>query len=491
MDAAERVTQVAGDRQVPRRRFRLRLVVLVALLFQIPATKALALSLVRGPYLQQATSTSMIVRWRTDTASESTLRYGPASNDLSTTISLPGPATEHEIPIQGLQATTKYYYSIGTSAQVLAGADADHFFVTSPFAGSPQSTRIWVLGDSGVNTVEARQVRDEYLNFAAGDLADVWLMLGDNAYLSGTDAEYTANLFDLYPTILRNTVLWPAPGNHEFSGVPGSSDPLTETGPYYDAFSLPTQAEAGGVASGTETHYSFDYANIHFVSLNFYVVPISPGSAVYDWLEADLQSTNQDWIIVYMHHPPYSRGARDSDTDFLMTKVRTIYNPVFEANGVDLVLAGHSHSYQRSMLIDGHYGIASTLTPANVLDAGDGDPLGDGAYTKPAIGDPARKGTVYVVNGVGANAFEGGGTLDHPVMVTGFELEGSTLIDIDGGVLDAYFISRDGDILDRFRIKKIVPVPASGPIGLFVLGSLITTFAWFVLRSGRRDRRAS
>ena len=44
----------------------------------------------------------------------------------------------------------------------------------------------------------------------------------------------------------------------------------TETGPYFDIFSLPTKAEAGGLASGTEAYYSFDYGNIHFVVLDSY-----------------------------------------------------------------------------------------------------------------------------------------------------------------------------------------------------------------------------
>jgi len=448
---------------------------------------AAALGLVRGPYLQLATSTSMVVRWRTDVLSETVLYYGTAFDELDETISIPGLQTEHEVHVLDLQPSTKYYYSVGTSTQTLAGEDQDHFFVTSPVGNSEGLTRIWVLGDSGVEAIEAEQTRDQYLSFVGTEIADVWLMLGDNAYQSGTDAEYTAKLFDNYPTILRNTVLWPSPGNHDFTGIETSSNPISETGPYYDAFTLPTQGEAGGIPSGTETHYSFDYANIHFVSLNTYKVPISEGSAVYSWLEADLQATDKEWIIVYLHFPPYSRGVRDSDTDGHMTNVRTIYNPIFEEHGVDLVMAGHSHSYQRSMLINGHYGEASTLTAANIIGAGDGDPIGDGAYLKASHWIGSAKGTVYIVNGVGANAFEGGGALDHPVMVRGFEIEGSMLIDIEGSVLDAYFISRDGDILDRFQIKKSLPaVHSSSREALIALVLLLSAFAAAVSRNRRQ-----
>jgi hypothetical protein len=190
------------------------------------------------------------------------------------------------------------------------------------------------------------------------------------------------------------------------------------------------------------------------------------------WLHADLAATDQDWTIVFLHFPPYSAGGRDSDVDYHMTNVRTKFNPVFEQYGVDLVLAGHSHTYERSMLIDGHYGVQATLTSANLLGAGDGDPNGDGPYQKHALGMVPHEGTVYVVNGVGENAHADGGPLDHAVMVTSLEIEGSMVIDIDGDRLDAVFISRYGDILDRFRIVKALTfVPATPVLALLALAA--------------------
>ena len=93
--------------------------------------------------------------------------------------------------------------------------------------------------------------------------ADLMMMLGDNAYNSGTESEYQGRRLRHVPTVLQNTFLWPALGNHETS----QSQTTTEF-PYLDIFSLPTAAEAGGVASGNERSYSFDYANIHFVCLD-------------------------------------------------------------------------------------------------------------------------------------------------------------------------------------------------------------------------------
>ena len=89
-------------------------------------------------------------------------------------------------------------------------------------------------------------------------------MLGDNAYTNGTDAEYQGAVFDTYADMLQRSVLWPAFGNHDAL----SASSVTQSGPYYDIFSLPRAGEAGGIASGTEAYFSFDYANIHFIVLN-------------------------------------------------------------------------------------------------------------------------------------------------------------------------------------------------------------------------------
>ena len=142
------VRLIAGDRP---KRCLLGVLVCVAVLITPPA--ALALALVRGPYLQQPTPTSMIVRWRTDAPTESTLRYGLDFNNLSLTISIPGPVTEHEIEVQGLKPGAGYYYSVGTPSQTLAGADADHYFVATTLPDTARRTRIWVLGDQGTNSV--------------------------------------------------------------------------------------------------------------------------------------------------------------------------------------------------------------------------------------------------------------------------------------------------------------------------------------------------
>ncbi len=83
--------------------------------------------------------------------------------------------------------------------------------------------------------MKAAAVRNAYLNFTGTRHTDLWLMLGDNAYESGTDLEYQNAVFNMYPTLLRQSVVWPTLGNHD--GV--TADSATQTGPYYDIFTLP------------------------------------------------------------------------------------------------------------------------------------------------------------------------------------------------------------------------------------------------------------
>jgi len=121
-----------------------------------------------------------------------------------------------------------------------------------------------VLGDPGTRKPEQKSVRDAFLKYAGNRQADIWLMLGDNAYSAGTDVEYQGSIFQAYEGLLKTCVLWPTLGNHDA----GSANSPTQSGIYYDIFTLPTQGQAGGVMSGTEAYYSYDYANVHLICLD-------------------------------------------------------------------------------------------------------------------------------------------------------------------------------------------------------------------------------
>ena len=152
------------------------------------------------------------------------------------------------------------------------------------------------------------------------------------------------------------------------------------------------RGEAGGVASGTEAYYSFDWGNVHFICLDSAEGDRTPPSTMIDWLQNDLlahQRRTGSSRTGTTRRTPWARTTRTPRPSWC----RCAELPVDpRERGVDLVLTGHSHSYERSFLIDGHYGTSATLNPAtHALDGGDGrTTAGDGAYMKP---QPAQRRT--------------------------------------------------------------------------------------------------
>ncbi|MHC4139375.1 MAG: fibronectin type III domain-containing protein, partial [Planctomycetota bacterium] len=174
-----------------------------------------------------------------------------------------------------------------------------------------------------------------------------------------------------------------------------------------------------------------------------------------------------DWIIAYFHHPPYTKGSHDSD-NFSDSSGRLFYMrenalPILEAGGVDLVLCGHSHSYERSFFINGHYGTSDTFySPTHVVQSGNGKVGGDGAYMK-----TGTIGTVYIVGG---NSGKVSGTLtQHNAMQAWLYNLGSVVIDVDGLNMNVSFLREltgPTQIDDYFTISKLQVQPPGAPTNL-------------------------
>ena len=445
--------------RVHSRLYNISLYIFICLIIvSLDIVTANAQTVVRGPYLQNGATDGVSIMWRTDTSTVGRVWYGSSPDTLHQIVDeISGEGIDHLVRIEFLTPNTKYFYQIGTNqGTVLAGGDTEHYFSTNPYMQVAQPVRIWAIGDSGTANTNAKMVRDAYLELATTEKkADLWLMLGDNAYSTGMDTEYQNAVFDMYPTILRNTILWSTQGNHDYV-----------SNAYYNVFDLPTKGEGGGLASGTEQYYSFDYANIHFICLNSEISSLSgsPSSAMYSWLQEDLLNTSQDWIIAYFHHPPYTKGSHDSDNSSdssgRLFYMRENALPILEAGGVDLVLSGHSHSYERSFFINGHYGTSDTFySPTHVVQSGDGKVGGDGAYMK-----TSTIGAVYIVGG---NSGKVSGTLtQHNAMQAWLYNLGSVVIDVNGLTMNVSFLREltgPTQIDDYFTISKLQVQPPSAP----------------------------
>lgn len=194
----------------------------------------------------------------------------------------------------------------------------------------------------------------------AGDMADN----GDNFSQWGWALNENLEFF-------ANTSTFNTAGNHEDGG--GKLDDFYN----YGAMAPEQDSDSG-------LYYSFDYATAHVIVLNTNDADATNGlsTAQFEWLKADLEA-NKDakWIFVLMHKSLYSGGSHSFDGDVEAMRAQLV--PVFYEYGVDLVLAGHDHTYTVTECLDGN-----------------GDPVSRASYDNGIITmDANGSGVMYVTLG--------------------------------------------------------------------------------------------
>jgi acid phosphatase type 7 len=197
-----------------------------------------------------------------------------------------------------------------------------------------------LLAFSSAAPINAKQTTDAVL-VGAGDISSCGLTgdsqtlqlleniggtvftAGDNVYESGSTNEFRECYAPTWGRVLDRTR--PAPGNHEYN-TPGAA-------PYYAYFG----ARAGEAGKG---YYSYELGAWHVIVLNSNV-EVDAKSAQIAWLEADLKAHPSLCSVAIWHHPRFSSGLHGSDARF-QAFWETLY-----AGGVDVVLNGHDHDYER------------------------------------------------------------------------------------------------------------------------------------------------
>jgi hypothetical protein len=447
---------------------------LFLVLSAIAISNSIAQSVIRGPYLQSPTENTIVIKWRTDAPTSSKVQYGTSLSNLDLMATSNGSNTEHTITLTNLTPSTTYYYAVGNSTSQLTTASESYRFKTNPIPGVAVPTRVWAIGDFGKGNTEQVAVKNSYMQYDDSSKTDVWIWLGDNVYNDGTDAEYQQKLFQLngFSNVFNWLPFWPSPGNHDYNtvweesaffGIPYSNiDFEDHKGPYFDMVHVPTQAEAGGYPSQYELFYSFDYGDVHFLSLNSEVYDFTQTfsgiNQMKQWIEQDLMQNTRTFTIAYFHQPPYSKGSHDSDDaqELVMKAMRERVVPLLEEYDIDLVICGHSHVFERSKLIHGHYGNSFSFDPSTMLkDSTNGNFAQGNAYRKDGL-NSTPDGTVYVVCG-NSGSRETAPSLDYPMMEFvdgGDQACGSFIMDIYKNRLDGKYLHMNGSVMDEFTILK-------------------------------------
>lgn len=298
---------------------RLRLLLLGAALAATLASPATSRpGLARGPYLQSVTGTSAAVVFDTATPAEAWVEFG-TTRELGRKVT--GAAGRHHcLTLKGLDPGSLVYYRVGIGE---APASPLSRFHTAARPGA--SFRFAALGDCGSGFAVQRRLAARMQE----DEPEFVLVTGDVVYEKGSQAEYDRKFFPIYRTLLSRAAWFPALGNHDL-GTRGGA-------PFLDNFHLPNN----------ERWYSLDWGDVHLVALDS-TSPLGPGTPQDRWLAQDLASARSAWKIAWFHHPPYTKAKHEPSLP-----VRKAWVPLFERYGVQLVLNGHNHVYERTRPIRG------------------------------------------------------------------------------------------------------------------------------------------
>ncbi|WP_288832196.1 metallophosphoesterase family protein [uncultured Corynebacterium sp.] len=196
---------------------------------------------------------------------------------------------------------------------------------------------------------------DASLILSLGDQVEGW---GD---LIGPRGQY--NAFFSAPQ-LRSFRTAAIQGNHETYASP------IETKHFQEHWNLPNEL-------GDTSNYFFEQNNALFIALNSNRKDAAglaeQAQFVRDTVAA--HGAGKDWIIVANHFAFHSQGGRYTDDDIVA--MREALSPVFSEVGVDLVLNGHDHMYNRSHLMNGLEPTVpdNPAQPGDVLEQREGDVL--------------------------------------------------------------------------------------------------------------------
>jgi hypothetical protein len=346
-----------------------------------------------------------------------------------------------------------------------------------------QPFRFVLFGDCGQGTPSENTVA--YQAYLAKP--DFLFIPGDIVYSSGRISEYRDRFFPTYNAdepaasigapLLRSVPFIAAPGNHDTAlnnyrrfpdslayflywdqplngpsippGTPNAAHALTGSDAAQAVF-----LKGAGERYPRMANFSFNYGNSHWTVLDANTYMDWSNPLLREWLTKDLAAAQSAaWRFVTFHQP----GFNSSKEHFAEQYMRLL-SPLFEANHVDVVFAGHVHNYQRSFPL--------TFVPAPQPDGAAVSPRGevagewnlDEAFRDGANASP--HGVIYIVSGAGgADLYNPEQQVD-PGSWQGFtdkfisQVHSLSVVDINGKTFRLKQVSETGQTVDSFQINK-------------------------------------
>ena len=217
--------------------------------------------------------------------------------------------------------------------RVGSGGDWSEEFTFTPIDSSAQQFEWISIGDHG-DSSEAMDVSDGIIADSAAQMVTI---SGDISYADGEQSAWD-DWFNYQQDSMTRIPWVTAVGNHE-------NEPGYGFVPYEHRFDSDQQIES-------ETFwYSRNVPGVHMVFMST-EHDYTPGSIQYGWIEQDLSSVNRDetpFVIVYGHRPMYSSNSYHGSE----VELRDALEELYVTHGVDLVIAGHDHFYERTWPVYG------------------------------------------------------------------------------------------------------------------------------------------
>jgi hypothetical protein len=203
-------------------------------------------------------------------------------------------------------------------AQKLTSSSAHSAPPRLAFPVKDGSVRFAVIGDTGSGTEKQRDVGAMMVTYRALFPFEFVLMMGDNLYGGEAPQDFEKKFAEPYKALLANKVKFYATlGNHD----------------------LPLQVNYENFNMNGKEYYRFKKGNVAFYSLNSNYMD----KKQVQWLEDELAKDTSEWKICFFHHPPYSSAKAHGSDD----QLREVVEPIFLKYGVNVVLTGHDHVYER------------------------------------------------------------------------------------------------------------------------------------------------
>jgi hypothetical protein len=216
------------------------------------------------------------------------------------------------------------------------------------------SVKFAVMGDTGTGSSKQQEVANKMVQYRSAFPFEFVLMLGDNMYGGESAKDFEAKFSAPYKQLLASEVkFYAALGNHDQA--------LQKN---YVNFNM----------NGKE-YYRFKKGNVAFYALNSNYMD----KKQIQWLEDELGKDTSEWKVAFMHHPPYSSGGKHGSDDPL----REVIEPIFVKYGVNVVLTGHDHFYERIKPQKGiYYFVSGAAGKLRSGDIKDGSPLTAKGYDR-------------------------------------------------------------------------------------------------------------